>query len=57
MAQDVERVRVACVPGGQDLNLLTVGERQTQVPDRAVRPYQHRLLGELRPDRARSLEP
>jgi hypothetical protein len=54
--EDVERVRVVLVPGGQDLDLLAVGERQAQVPDVAVRTDEHRLLGELGADRARRVE-
>ena len=55
--EDPQRVRVVLVADGQDLDRLPVGEREPQVLDRAVRAHEHRLLGELRPDRARGVEP
>ena len=55
--QHVERVGVARVAGGEELDLLTVGERQPQVLRRAVGTDEHRLLGELRADRTRGVEP
>ena len=57
MAQDVEGVGILPVARRQDLDLLAVGERQPEVPDAPVRAHEHRLLGELGPDRARSVEP
>ena len=57
MAQDVERVGVVRVTGGEELDLLAVGERQPQVLHRAVRANEHRLLGELGADRTRGVEP
>ena len=57
VAEDVERVRIVLVAGRQDLDLLAVGERQAQVADVAVRADEHRLLGELRADRARASSP
>jgi len=56
VAQDVERVGIVLVTGGEDLDLLAVEERQSEVLDRAVRADEHRLLGELRADRPRSVE-
>src|SRR5437899_3844551 len=50
MAQDVERVGIVLVPSGQDLDLLAVLERQTQILDVPVRAHEYRLLGELRTD-------
>ena len=57
VAKHRERVRILGVAGGQDLQPLAVGERQTQVARLAVGSHEHRLLGQLRPDRARSVEP
>ena len=57
MAQHVERIGVAGVAGGEEVDLLAVGERQAQILHRAVRAHEHRLLGELRADRARGVEP
>ena len=57
VAQHVERVGVARVAGGQEVDLLAVRERQAQVLHRAVRAHEHGLLGELRADRARGVEP
>ena len=57
VAEHVERVGVARVARRQDLDRLAVLERQAQVLDVAVRADEHRLLGELRPDRARGVEP
>ena len=56
VAQHGERVRVARVARGQDLDRLAVGERQAQVLDVAVLADQHRLLGQLGADRARGVE-
>src|SRR5204862_7021659 len=49
-------VRIGLVPRGQDLDRLPVLEREAQVLHAAVRPYEHGLVGELRPDRARGVE-
>ena len=57
VAEDVERVGVGLVARGQDLDRLAVGERRAQVAHAPVRADEHRLLGELRPDRARGVEP
>ena len=55
--QHVERVRIARVAGGEQLDPLAVAKRQPQVLHGTVGANEHRLLGELRPDRARSVEP
>ena len=58
VAEDVERVGVVRVARGHDLDLLAVLERRAAGPARA--PFErseHRLLGELRADRARGVEP
>ena len=57
VAKDVQRIRVVTVPRREDLDLPTVGERQPQVLDVAVRAHEHRLLGELGADGARGVEP
>ena len=57
MAQHVERIWVARVARGQEVDLLAVSERQAQVLHRAVGAHEHGLLGELRADRARGIEP
>ena len=57
VAQHRERVRVVGVPRRQDLDRLPVRERQAEVLDRPVLADQHRLLGELRADCARGVEP
>ena len=57
VAEHVERVGVARVARREDLDRLPVLERQRADPARcAVRADEHRLLGELRPDRARGVE-
>ncbi len=56
MPEHRERVAVAGVPRGQDLDRLAVGERRPQILHVPVLLDQHRLLGELRPDRARGVE-
>ena len=56
VAQHVQRVRVVPVARRQDLDAFAVLERQAQILDAAVRTDEHRLLGELRPDRARGVE-
>ena len=53
----VERVGIVLVARRDDLDLLPVLERLAQVLDASVGAQQHRLLGELRPDRARGVEP
>jgi hypothetical protein len=57
VAQDGEGVGIVLVARRQDLNRLAVLERQAQVLDVSVRAHEHRLLGELRPDRACGVEP
>ena len=57
MAQDVERVRVGGVAHGEDLDVCALDQRRAQVLHLAVGPDQDRLLGELRPDRTRGVEP
>src|SRR4029079_9964008 len=52
-----ERVRVVLVAHGEDLDRLAVLERRARVLHDAVRAHEHGLLGELRPDRARRVEP
>ena len=56
VAQHGERVGILRVARRQDLELRAVGQRQPQVLRHAVRLDQHGLLGELRADRARSVE-
>ena len=56
MAEDGEGVRVVLVADGQELDRRPVGERQPQVLDVPVRADEHRLLGQLRADRARGIE-
>ncbi len=56
VAQDGERVGILRIAGRQDLELRAVGQRQPEILRDAVRLHQHRLLGELRPDRARRVE-
>ena len=50
--QDGERIRIPGVAGREDLDLGAVGQRQPEILHHAVRADQHRLLRELRPDRA-----
>ena len=57
MPKHVERVRVARVARREDLDRLSVFERLPQVLHDAGCADEHRLLGELRPDRARGVEP
>src|SRR6266516_2530398 len=57
MAQHRERVGIVLVARRQDLDRLAVIERQPEILDAPVRTYEHRLLGELRTDRARRVEP
>jgi len=57
VAQDGERVGVARVPGGQDVDRAAVLERQAQVAHAAVLAHEYRLLGKLRADRAGGVEP
>ena len=56
VAQHVERVGILRVARREELDGLAVLERQAQVARRAVHAREHRLLGELRPDRARGVE-
>ncbi len=56
VAEDGERIGVVLVAGGQKLDPLTVVEWQPQVLHAAVGAHEHRLLGELRSDRARRIE-
>ena len=55
--QDRERVGIVRIAGCQDLDRLAVLEGQPQVVYEAVGTDEHRLLRELRPDRARGIEP
>ena len=57
VAEDVERVGIVPVARRQDLDRAAVRQRQPEVLDPAVRAHEHGLLGELRPDRARGVEP
>ena len=57
VTEHVERVRVGRVARGQDLDLLPLLERRTQVLDVAVRAHEHGLLGQLRADRGSGVEP
>ena len=57
VAEHCERVGIVRIAGRQDLDRLAVPERQPQVVYDAVGTDEHRLLGELRPDRARGIEP
>ena len=56
VAQHREGVRVVPVARRQDLDRGAVGKRQPEILHPAVEPHEHRLLGELRPDRARRVE-
>jgi hypothetical protein len=56
MAEDVERVGIFRVARRQDLDRLTVLERQPQILDAAVRAHEHGLLGQLGADRGSSVE-
>ena len=56
VAEHGERVGIRRVARRQELDPVAVGERRAQILHRAVRAYEHRLLGELRPDRARGVE-
>ena len=56
MTEHCERVRVVLVPRRQDLDRLSVLEREAQVLHAAVRADEHGLLRELRPNRARGVE-
>ena len=56
VAEDGERVGILRVARRQDLQLGAVRERQPQILRHAVGLDEHRLLGELRPDRARGVE-
>ncbi len=51
-----ESVGILRVAGRQDLQRGAVGERESQVLRHSVRPHEHCLLGELRPDRAGGVE-
>ncbi len=57
VAQHVERVGILPVARRQEVDRGAVRQRQTQVARLAVHLDQHRLLGQLRPDRARGVEP
>ena len=56
VAQHGERVRVLTVARGQDLDRLAVLERRRTSCTRPFDAHEHRLLGELRADRARGVE-
>ncbi len=56
VAEDGERVRVVVVARRQDLERRAVREREPEVPRLAVDAREHRLLGELGPDRAGGVE-
>jgi hypothetical protein len=56
VAQDGERVGIGGVAGGQDLDAVAVVQRRAEVLRAVVRADQHSLLGELRADRACSIE-
>ena len=57
VAKHRERVRVVAVAGREDLDPLAGAEREAQVLQLAVLAHEHRLLRELRADRARCVEP
>ena len=57
VAEHGERVRILRVARRQDLELGAVRERQPQILRHPVGLDEHRLLGELRPDRAGGVEP
>ena len=57
VAEHRERVGVRRVARRQNLDALAVGEREPQVARLTVDAEQDRLLGELRADRARCVEP
>jgi len=56
VTEDVERIRVVVVARGQDLERRAVREREAEISGLAVHTREHRLLGELRPDRAGGIE-
>ena len=56
VAQHRQRVRIARVARGQDLDLLPVVERKAEVADVAVRAHEDGLLGQFRPDRGGRVE-
>src|SRR4051794_9661399 len=56
VAQDVERIGILRVARRQELDRLAVAQRQPQIVNSTVRAHEDRLLGELRPDRARGVE-
>src|SRR5581483_4981099 len=57
VAQHRQRVRIVLVAGGEDLDRLTLRQRHAQVLHTSVDAPEHRLLGELRTDRPRRVEP
>ena len=56
MAEHGERVGILRVARRQDLELGAVGKRQPEILRHPVCLDEHRLLGELRPDRAGRVE-
>ena len=56
VSQHRKGVRIVPVARRQDLDRRSVGKRQPEILHPAVEPHEHRLLGELRPDRARRVE-
>ena len=56
VAEHRERVGVVAVARREDLERRAVGERKPEVARLAVPPGEHRLLGELRADRAGGVE-
>ena len=56
MAEHGERVGVVGVARRQDLDGGAVVERRAEILRLPVDPHEHRLLGELRADRARGVE-
>ena len=57
VAENGERVGILRVARGQDLQAGPVRERQPEVLRHTVGLDEHRLLGELRPDRPGGVEP
>ena len=57
VSQDIERIRVVAVTGGEDLDLSAVRERQPEILDVAVPAHEHGVLRKLGANRLGSIEP
>ena len=56
MPEDGERVGIVAIARREELESRSGRKREPQVAHLAVDPGEHRLLGELRPDRPRGVE-